>query len=205
MKIHCVVLVVGALALAGCGTKSASSGNVDRSELEARARDAQVAIENVYVTEVADFDLAEQSVGVLGADGWSAIYVREGTGAQIRLGVDRRSIDKSTCPDLPVGVGTGGRPGAVECAEDDGSWYRVDAAQHEYATGVDGRVVRVNADLGAVDRDTLREAARAAHPASDAELDEVLPQRRDGGGPVERGDLPAEGDGAPDNGVGVGG
>jgi hypothetical protein len=66
--------------------------------------------------------------------------------------------------------------------------------------------VRVNADIGTVDRATLRKAAEAAHAAGDAELDAVLPTERPGGGaPVERGDLPPVGDGAPDNGVGAGG
>jgi hypothetical protein len=56
-----------------------------------------------------------------------------------------------------------------------------------------------------VDRDTLRAAAKAAHLADDQELDEILPHQQASASPVERGDLPAEGDGAPDNEVDVGG
>ena len=193
------------VALVGCGTETAGSG-ADRAELEARARAAQVAIENVYVTEVPGYELAEQSVGVLGGDGFSATYVKQGAGAQIRLGVDRGTMDAASCPKIPVGVGSGGMGGTVDCVKDGESWYRTSGTEHEYATEVDGRLVRLDAETAAVDRATLRKAAEAAHAASDAELDDVLPPARDGAGqPVERGDLPPAGDGAPNNGVGVGG
>ncbi|MFF3691342.1 hypothetical protein [Streptomyces sp. NPDC002187] len=209
-----------ALALVACGTETAGtetaatesggSGAVgsgaDRSELEARARAAQVAIENVYVTEVSGFEVAKQSVGVLGADGFSATYVEQGTGVQIRLGVDRGSMDAASCPKAPLGVGSAATGGAVECVEDGKRWYRRSGSEHEYVTEVDGRLVRVNADTGSVDRATLRKAAEAAHAAGDAELDAVLPPvQGDGGQPVERGDLPPVGDGAPNNDVGTSG
>ncbi|MFD3550342.1 hypothetical protein ACFWUW_32960 [Streptomyces sp. NPDC058655] len=198
------VTALVSVALAACGSVTAGSA-APRSELEARARSAQVAIENVYVTAVPGYDLAVQSVGVLGADGFSATYVKKGTGEQIRLGVDRGTMDAASCPRTPLGVGNGGTEGAVECVKDGKRWYRDGGTQHEYATEVDGRLIRVNADTGTVDRATLRTAAEAAHPASDMELDAVLPAERDGGQPVERGDLPKTGDGAPDNGVGAGG
>ncbi|MEW2632101.1 hypothetical protein AB0903_10675 [Streptomyces sp. NPDC048389] len=199
------VTAMVSVALVGCGTETAGS-SADRAELEERARGAQVAIENVYVTEVPGFELAEQSVGVLGADGFSATYVKQGAGTQIRLGVDRGAMDAASCPKIPVGVGSGGTGGTAECVKDGKSWYRTSGPQHEYAIEVDGRLVRLNADTEAVDRATLRKAAEAAHPASDAELDTVLPPaREDAGPPVERGDLPPAGDGAPNNGTGVGG
>jgi hypothetical protein len=199
-----VTAVVTLLSVA-CGSETAGNG-VDRAELEARARAAQVAIENVYVTEVPGYEVAKQSVGVLGADGFSATYVKQGTGAQIRLGVDKGSMDAALCPKTPLGVGSGGTDGAVECVADGGSWYRTGGTQHEYATEVDGRLVRLNADTGTVDRATLREAAEAAHAASDAELDAVLPPAQgEAGQPVERGDLPPAGDGAPNNDVGTSG
>ncbi|MFJ8074805.1 hypothetical protein ACIQ7Q_12960 [Streptomyces sp. NPDC096176] len=199
------VTAVVSVALVGCGTETAGGG-ADRSELEARARAAQVAIENVYVTEVPGYEVAKQSVGVLGADGFSATYVKQGAGTQIRLGVDRGAIDAASCPKIPVGVGSGGMGGTVECEQDGTNWYRTSGTEHEYVTEVDGRLVRLNADAGTVDRATLREAAEAAHAASDAELDAVLPPaREDAGQPVERGDLPPAGDGAPNNEVGVGG
>ncbi|GHG62104.1 hypothetical protein [Streptomyces griseocarneus] len=192
------------LALVGCGTETAGGGagrsGADRSELAARARAAQVALENVYVTKVPGYEVAKQSVGVLGSDGFSATYVKQDTGAQIRLGVDRGSMDAAGCPKTPLGVGNGGTGRAVECVKDGKSWYRTSGTQHEYATETDGRLVRVNAETGTVDRATLRKAADAAHAASDAELDAVLPPRQgDGGQPVQRGDLPPVGDGAPRN------
>ncbi|MGW7289436.1 hypothetical protein ACWGH4_28575 [Streptomyces sp. NPDC054847] len=199
------VTAVVTLALVACGSETAGAG-ADRAELEARARAAQVAIENVYVTEVPGYKVAKQSVGVLGADGYSATYVRQGTGAQIRLGVDKGSMDAALCPKTPLGVGSRGTDGAVECVADGGSWYRTSGTQHEYATEVDGRLVRLDADTATVDRATLRKAAEAAHAASDAELDAVLPPTRDDAGqPVERGDLPPAGDGAPNNDVGTSG
>ncbi|GGU38184.1 hypothetical protein [Streptomyces lavendofoliae] len=193
-------------ALAGCGTRTAADG-ADRSELEARARAAQVAIENVYVTEVPGYEVAEQSVGVVGADGFSATYVNAGTGARIRLTVDRSSLDAAGCPGTPLVAGDGAPGGGdVECEADGGHWYRTSGTRHEYATGTDGRVVRLDADRGTVDRATLRRAAEAAHAAGDAELDVVLPTARPAGGvPAERGDLPPVGDGAPDNEVDAGG
>ncbi|MEV6652070.1 hypothetical protein [Streptomyces sp. NPDC051219] len=63
-------------------------------------------------------------------------------------------------------------------------------------------MVRLSADTARVDRETLRVAARSAHPADEAELDDLLPEApgaASGGQPVERGDLPPVGDGAPDN------
>ncbi|MEU0373081.1 hypothetical protein ABZ070_22995 [Streptomyces sp. NPDC006283] len=199
------VSAAAAVALVGCGTETAGGG-ADRAELEERARDAQVAIENVYVTEVPGFEVAEQSVGVLGADGFSATYVKQGAGAQIRLGVDQGTMDAASCPGIPVGVGSGGLGGTVKCVKDGKSWYRTSGTEHEYVTEVDGRLVRLNADTTTVERGTLREAAEAAHAASDAELDAVLPPaREDAGQPVERGDLPPAGDGAPNNEVGAGG
>ncbi|MEU0392319.1 hypothetical protein ABZ208_05950 [Streptomyces sp. NPDC006208] len=195
----------GTAASGTSGSGSAGSG-ADRSELEARARAAQVAIENVYVTEVSGYEVAKQSVGVLGADGFSATYVEQGTGVQIRLGVDRGSMDAASCPKAPLGVGSAATGGAVECVEDGKRWYRRSGSEHEYVTEVDGRLVRVNADTGSVDRATLRKAAEAAHAADDAELDAVLPPGQgDDGQPVERGDLPPVGDGAPNNEVGTSG
>ena len=57
-----------------------------------------------------------------------------------------------------------------------------------------------------VPRATLRKAALAAHRPSTAELAALLPSAAPTAtAPVERGDLPTTGDGAPNNYVGVGG
>ncbi|MEU8779128.1 hypothetical protein [Streptomyces sp. NPDC048606] len=191
------------LALAACGTVVAGSGSgsgsvspsapvPDRPALEARARAAQIAVENVYVTGAPGFAPAVQSAGVSGDDGFSVTYVHTGTGARIDLTAERRPLD-TVC-------GRG-------CVPDGGLWYRAgDAGEHAYAVERDGLLVRLAADPAKVDRATLREAAKAAHPASDAELDAVLPAPRgDAGPPPTRGDLPPVGDGAPNNEVGASG
>lgn len=179
----------------------------DRAELDARAEALGLAPALVYVTESPGFTLARQSVGVYGADGFSAAYWSRRNSAQLLLLVDRGTITADSCPEQPVGQGTGE---AVGCARDGDLWYRTSAGQHEYAVPEDGHLVRVSAAETAVDRDTLRAAALAAHRPTDTELAFLLPHRhRDKppphGMPVERGDLPPVGDGAPRGEVGASG
>ncbi|MFI9582986.1 hypothetical protein ACIHCQ_14320 [Streptomyces sp. NPDC052236] len=183
-----LLLPLALTALAGCGTESAGS-SPDRSELEARARYMQSALEHIYVTEADGYDLATQSVGVLGGDGFSSVYVSK-TGGQLRLEVDRGTLTEANC---------------AKCERDGTLWYSASDGAHTYARAEDGHVVRIGADQAAVDRDTLRAAAKAARPADDQELDELLPEQQAPASPVERGDLPPEGDGAPNNDVGAGG
>lgn len=194
--------------LAACGTQIAGAGAEapDRAELEARAAALQTRPEHVYVTEADGFDLAEQSVGVLGDDGFSATYV-SGGGGTITLAVERGRVDPASCAALPLTSATGaGGPAGAPCEKDGEGWYRAAGGSHEYVRAENGLRIRVGADTGAVDRDTLRGAAERAHRASDAELDAVLPERGPGAGePVERGDLPPVGDGAPRNDVGASG
>ncbi|SDJ61364.1 hypothetical protein [Streptomyces indicus] len=186
------------LLLTACGTESAGSGGPapDRAALEARAQAAQIDIAKVYVTEAEGFELASQSVGVVGADGFQATYIRKDTpAAQLTLSVDAGTMDAASCPG----------PESARCERDGEHWYRSTDAGHAYVLPVDGVLVRLSADRSAVDRETLREAAEKAHRASDAELDAVLPESSGGTGGVERGDLPAEGDGAPQDPPGAGG
>lgn len=206
---HCLPLVLLPLLLAGCGTETVSSGPApdrtsgpapDRAGLEARARYMQSAMEHIYVTEVAGYELAKQSVGVSGGDGFSSVYVSK-SGSQIQLEVDRGTLTEANCAQRPVHQADG-RP--VRCERDGESWYRTAGSRHEYARAQDGHVVRIGAER-TVDRHTLRSAAQAAHPADDRELDEILPEKTAPASPVERGDLPPVGDGAPNNDVGVGG
>ncbi|MCX4822250.1 hypothetical protein OG883_20640 [Streptomyces sp. NBC_01142] len=217
---HVPLVLLLPLVLAGCGTESATSGSSssgssssgpsrgaassgpapDRAELEARADYMQSAMEHIYVTEVAGYDLAKQSVGVSGGDGFSSVYVSR-SGGQIRLEVDRGTLTEANCAERPV-YQAEGQP--VTCERDGTSWYRTAGNVHEYAWSEDGHVVRIGADR-ALDRDTLRSAAKATHPADDRELDEILPEKTAPAAPVERGDLPPVGDGAPNNDVGAGG
>ncbi|MGW0548052.1 hypothetical protein [Streptomyces altiplanensis] len=200
--------------LAACGTEKA--GAPASAELQARAGES--ALELIYVTEVPGYEPAEQSVGVIGDDGFSAAYFSPGTGGQIQLTVDRGRLDETNCAPVPMetrteaGTDTGARSGAGEggeCERDGDHWYRASGSSHEYARAYDGHVVRVGADRGTVDRETLRQAAEKAHRADNRELDAVLPESPGSGDGVgadempERGDLPPVGDGAPGNDVGA--
>ncbi|MFJ1601041.1 hypothetical protein [Streptomyces sp. NPDC088261] len=204
-----------ALASAGCGTEKAGTAGdggrpkasadpgpatpsppVDRAELEARARYAQSAIELIRVTDIPGFAVAPQSAGVLGDDGFHSVYVTPRGTTHIELAVERGTLTADTCPGTPVG----GTRGPVGCEKDGPAWYRTSGQLHEYARPEAGHVVRLTARRDTVDRDTLRRAAAAARPANDAELDALLPKNLPTA-PVERGDLPPVGDGAPNNAV----
>ncbi|MEE1757315.1 hypothetical protein [Streptomyces sp. SP18CS02] len=191
------LLLLPLIALtAACGTETAGGSAPDRGTLEARAAAAQTRTEHVYVIEADGFELAKQSVGVLGDDGFQSTYVATG-GGRITVSVDRGTVDDGSCPAIP--------PVSRSCEKDGPGWYRSSGAAHEYALTENGLRVQISAESSAVSRDVLRAAAGSAHRADDRELDEVLPEHTAPAGPVERGDLPPVGDGAPDNGVGAGG
>ncbi|MFK4546230.1 hypothetical protein RKD29_005826 [Streptomyces tendae] len=216
------VLVLAPLLLTACGSEKAGDPGPSASasaaapasaagpaadpgtgELASRAQAMGVAPELVYVTEAPGFTLAQQSVGVLGDDGFSATWVDGETNALLRLAVDRGTITADTCPEQPVGDLSGEH---TTCERDGGAWYRTGAGRHEYALPEEGHVVRVSAETDAVPRDVLRAAALAAHRPDAAETDALLPSVEPAPAtPVERGDLPPFGDGAPDNHVDVGG
>ena len=167
--------------LAACG-----EGAADRDELEARAASLETAIELVYVTEVSGYELAPMSVAPAGADGFQSTYVSSSDGSTIHLVVDRGTVDPASCDCEPDG---------------DSVWYRpsVDLGPHAYVRVEDGHTVTVEAPADAVSRETLRSALDEAHVADDAELSATLPEAPEGApdAPVERGDLPPHGDGAP--------
>ncbi|MFE7777560.1 hypothetical protein ACFU5O_27420 [Streptomyces sp. NPDC057445] len=197
------------LALAACGTQRTADAPgagpaPDRTALEARARTLESAMELIYVTRVQGFELAKQSLGPSGNDGFQSTYVSASGGGRIRLVVDRGSLTGADCPSIHVDDADAA---TVQCEPDgDATWYRTSGGRHEYARAADGHIVRVAADRSAVDRSTLREAAASAHRADDRELDAILPEERSAPtAPVERGDLPPVGDGAPNNDVGAGG
>ncbi|MFV0132979.1 hypothetical protein ACLGIH_07010 [Streptomyces sp. HMX87] len=203
-------LLLAPLLLTACGTeradeaRRAGSGSgsaadaAPSAELAARARALGVAPELVYVTGSPGYTLAQQSVGVYGADGFSAVYV-SAQGGRLSLFVDRASADAGTCAK--------GARKWTTCERDGEAWYRAGAQRHEYARPEDDHVVRIAADRGAVPRDVLRAAATAAHRPDAAEAEALLPPAgpEATASPVERGDLPPVGDGAPDNNVDAGG
>ncbi|MFE0803395.1 hypothetical protein [Streptomyces sp. NPDC058812] len=208
------VLLLAPLLLTACGsekadadpaagTSASAAEAAGQGELDARAQALGIASELVYVTEAPGFTLAQPSVGVLGDDGFTATWVAGESGAQLRLAVDRGSITAATCPDQPVGDMSDER---TTCERDGDVWYRTGAGRHEYAVPEAGHVVRVSGETDAVPRDVLREAALAAHRPDASEAAGLLPSAEPApSAPVERGDLPSFGDGAPDNSVDVGG
>lgn len=187
--------------LAGCGTVSAHESehthedtHEHTDELLERAEKWNVSPELVFVTEAEGYDLAIQSAGVFGDDAFRSIYVATDRGGrQFALTADHGSLDAKTCAFTPLSGG--GSTDGVHCEEDGELWYRTDGTAHEYAKVVGGLLVQVTAQRDAVDRDTLLAAAQHAHvvvaPQGSGSEDPATPT------PVERGDLPRHGDGAP--------
>ncbi|MEU9882810.1 hypothetical protein [Streptomyces phaeochromogenes] len=186
------------------GTGS-SADAADPAELASRAGALGIAPELVYVTEAPGFAVAQQSVGVFGGDGFHAAYFSQKTHAQFELFVDRGTLTAENCPKTQVGQGSAE---SVACERDGDAWYRKAGGRHEYALPRDGHVIRLVGTTDGPTRAVLREAAEAAHHPDAAELTALLPPAPDGGTatePVERGDLPPVGDGAPNNEVGASG
>ncbi|MER7052831.1 MULTISPECIES: hypothetical protein [unclassified Streptomyces] len=185
-------------------TSSSSASTTEaagQGELDARAQAMGIAPELVYVTESPGFTLAQQSVGALGDDGFSAAYTAV-SGAVVNIMVERGSMTEETCRSQPVGLTSGER---TTCDPDAGTFYRTGGGRHEYALPKNGHVVKVSADTDDVSREILRGAAASVHRPDAAEAAVTLPSPKPVTTPVERGDLPPFGDGAPDNSVDVGG
>ncbi|MFI0038067.1 hypothetical protein ACH4NS_21630 [Streptomyces mutabilis] len=192
---------VAAAASAAAASEAAEEVFLTPDELENRAKAMGVDPELVYVMRVPEFPLAQQSVGVLGDDGFSATYVAA-SGAMIRLSVERGEITEATCRSRPVGDTSDER---TTCEFDAGMWYRTWGGRHEYVLPKNGHAVRLSAEADAVSRAVLRDATGDVHRPDAAEAAATLPSPRPDTTPVERGDLPEFGDGAPDNSVDIGG
>jgi hypothetical protein len=191
-------LLLGPVLLTACGTEEARAA--DPAELKARAQALGIAPAAVYAIEAPGYTLAQQSVGVYGGDGFSATYVSQKNGTQLQLTVDRGTMTADTCPTQPPADSSGTR---TNCTRDGDAWYRGGGEVAEYVVPKKGFLVRIRGE--GVPRDVLREAVDNLHRPSTDELDTLLPSAPAGGEPVERGDLPPVGDGAPDNNVGAGG
>ncbi|MFJ8106337.1 hypothetical protein [Streptomyces sp. NPDC096132] len=187
------------LLLTACGDEQPGAA-ADPDELATRAQALGIAPELVYTTDVQGYTLAQQSVGVYGDDGFSAAYVSRESGKFLQLAVDRGTLTAASCPDQPV-AGTDGT--STTCERDGDTWYRTTDGHSEYARPEKDLVIRISGD--GVSRDDLREAAENTHRPTAGELDTLLPSAPARGEPVERGDLPPVGDGAPNNDVGAGG
>lgn len=180
-----VVLALPALlALGACaGLGGADGVPAAPASIAARSEPAGIAPGLVYVTDVEGFELATQSVGVFGNDGMSAAYTRSGaTFATLMLTTSRDpAVDVVPCSELP----DSSEPVLRCAAERDG--------------------VHVLLDGEGVEAATLRAAAEAVRVPGEDELEHLFSDVPTRQVPVERGDLPAEGDGAPLNEPGLGG
>ncbi len=185
------ISVLGAAALGGCAGEADADGPdggapAEPAEIAPWAEPAGIAPELVYVTDVDGFTLVTQAVGVMGDDGFSAMYSRDGGDAvaTVLLTTSRRANPAvPVCADLPDDA----EPQAsVRCSVDRGG-------------------VAVTLEGTGVDPLTLRAAGEAVRVPSAGELDHLFEEVQVAGPPVERGDLPAEGDGAPIDEPGAGG
>ncbi|WP_084962457.1 hypothetical protein [Thermoactinospora rubra] len=180
------------LALSACG----SQGAVSQAVID-QARAQGVAPDLIYVVDVPGFELNEQSVGGVGEEGFGAFYVSP-DGKHVQLRVDRGSFSDTLCPDRPV---TDAEPvrAPVRCSRDEAGWYRQGGGRHEYVAVRGDALIVLAGSLADVDRETLKTAIAGARRAVATGSPSAPPS------PVERGDLPTVGDGAPNNEVGPGG
>ncbi len=186
-----LVVVPGVLALgacggfAGAGERATATDAADRTAIATWSEPAGIAADLVYVTEIDGFDLATQSVGVMGDDGMSAFYVQhavEGVGTVALTTARDPAASVVSCAELPDASRT-----PVRCSVARG-------AAHVVLEGQD------------VEPSTVRAAAEAVRVPTADELGDLfagLPQKPHT--PVERGDLPPGGDGAPLDPPGAGG
>jgi len=187
-------VALGLVVLSGCGSGAAVSG----AEME-RLRAQGVAPDLVYLVDLPGYELAEQSMGVINEEGFGAVYASP-AGRQVELRVDHGAFGDDVCQGVPVHNAT--PPDArVTCERDDAGWYRVAGDRHEYVSVQGDRLLTLNGRVTEVSRDALKAAvAGARHAVSDGS-GTPEPART----PVQRGDLPTAGDGAPNNEVGPGG
>jgi len=182
-----LVLVPVVLALGACagraGSGASPSVTPDPTAFATRMAWAGIAPELVYVTDLAGFELATQSVGVMGDDGMSAVYVRYSDTVGTVMLTTSRVPDASVvpCADLP------------------------DAAEPVLRCAVERGVAHVVLEGDGVEPTILREAGEAVREPRPDELPGLFVDLPTPAPPVERGDLPPEGDGAPMNEPGLGG
>ncbi|MDD7960892.1 hypothetical protein [Microbacterium thalli] len=174
----------------------------DASSIAERASAVGVAPDLVYTTEVDGYELAPQSVGPGAADGMSATWFNSTTGAMLTIRTDRGELTEASCAATPLGDAP---DEAVTCTNEDGVWHRHGGDIHEYVAVRDGALIRVTGANAALPGDLLQ-AAENVHVPTDAELDALFADVPETPAePVERGDLPENGDGAPIDPVGPGG
>ncbi|MDY0828111.1 hypothetical protein SK224_03110 [Microbacterium sp. BG28] len=195
-----VLLALVTVVAAGCA--SSGGGPASADEIAERVGAAGISTDLVFTTEVTGYTLAPQSVGVWNDEGMSATWMRDGSGAMISLRTQRGDITAETCATLPMWDDT---ETPVTCTEQDGIWHRERNGAHEDIAVRDGAWVLIVGSAGAT-ADEIDAAAKAVHVPSSTELDRMFSDTpRTPPTPVERGDLPDNGDGAPIQPSGPGG
>ncbi|WP_214408997.1 hypothetical protein [Sphaerisporangium fuscum] len=191
-RVLMTILVVLAV-LSGCGSQGAlSQAAIDQ------ARRQGVAPDLIYVVDLPGYELAEQSIGGVGEEGFGAYYVSSG-GKQVYLHVDRGSFSDARCAATPIADAD--PPDApVRCDHDEVGWYRQGGGRQEYVVVQGDHYIKLSGRVADLDRAALKAAVAGARPATGTGTPAPPPPS-----PVERGDLLTNGDGAPDNGVGPGG
>jgi hypothetical protein len=182
---------------AGAGTPSASTAPATSAEIASRARSLGFDPDLVYVIDPPGFTLAEQSVGVSDV-GLSIAYTDLKTGVVINLRVEPGTMTDANCTTQAA------FSEPMTCVRDGNAWYRTGGGTIEYVMAQKGHLVHVDAEQGKVTRAVLHKSAQSLRRPYKSELPVVLPPARTAA-PVERGDLPTNGDGAPNNEVGKGG
>lgn len=186
------------LLTTACGTESASrdDGPAPLPDDTYRRVLAQgVDPDLVHTIELPGFELAEQSVGVLGDADYGATYVpvEAPYTTEVHLQVTSGTYDARRCATEPLHGPTGGSPAAVEsCEPDAGGWYRTGGGWQEYVVLDAGHVLALSGPTEGVDRDDLVAAALGARHQDGGDITPATPSS-----PVTRGDLPTTGDGAP--------
>lgn len=191
-----------AVVLGGCASTAAGADAADADVIAERAGAVGIAPDLVFTTMVDGYDLAPQSVGPGAADGMSATWFNDGTGAMLTIRTDRGELTADSCAATPLWDAP---DETVTCTDEEGVWHRSGGGIHEYIAMNGGALIRVTGMNGATPAELLA-AAKAVRVPSEAELDLLFSGLPTGPAvPVERGDLPENGDGAPVDPVGPGG
>lgn len=197
-----VAVALVTLMLGGCASGALGANEADPDAIAERAGAAGIAPDLVYTTDVDGYELAPQSVGPGAADGMSATWFNQTTGAMITIRTDRGETTAESCAETPLWEAP---DASVTCTEEDGVWHRSSGGLHEYVASTDGATILVTGMNNTPTADLLA-AAKAVRVPSDAQLELLFSDVPEvSSTPVERGDLPREGDGAPIDPTGPGG
>nr|WP_167048082.1 hypothetical protein [Microbacterium halimionae] len=186
--------VVVSISLAGCGTPGTGATEASADSIAERVSVLGISPELVYTTDVEGYDLAPQSVAQAGENGISATWFNNSTGAMVTIRTESGDLTAASCASTPMWDGP---DEPVTCTNDEDVWRRVSSGIHEYVAQRTNALIWVNGS-GDVPPADLLKAANAAHVPSNAELETLFSDMpTTTAEPVQRGDIPEHGDGAP--------